>query len=98
MEEAAQETPGVHRSLVSRCERALEPGGALRVASDVEEYFEVIQGLIAGELRFREQPVPEAKDPEHALDYLTNFERKYRIEGRPIHRADYVLEPARRAC
>jgi hypothetical protein len=26
----------------------------------------------------------------HNLDYLTNFERKFRIEGRPIFRARYV--------
>ena len=58
-----------------------------RVASDVEEYFALIQSLIAADPRFREQPVPELKDPEHELDYLTNFERKYRLEGRPIFRA-----------
>ncbi len=79
--------------LVSNAERALQPGGALRVASDVEEYFEVIRHLIQASCHFREQPVPEAKNPEHSLDYLTNFERKYRMEGRPIHRADYVFEP-----
>jgi len=78
--------------LVSNAERALQPGGALRVASDVEEYFEVIRCLIQANRHFREQPVPEAKDPEHALDYLTSFERKYRLEGRPIYRADFVLE------
>jgi tRNA (guanine-N7-)-methyltransferase len=27
--------------------------------------------------------------PEHDLDYLTNFERKYRKEGRPVYRASY---------
>jgi tRNA (guanine-N7-)-methyltransferase len=27
--------------------------------------------------------------PEHDLDYLTNFERKFRKEGRPIYRACY---------
>jgi len=80
--------------LVLEVERALQPGGALRVASDVEEYFEVIRQLIEANHHFRQQQVPEAKDPEHELDYLTNFERKYRLEGRPIHRADYVLEPA----
>jgi len=77
--------------LVSDVGRTLQPGGALRVASDVEEYFDLIRALIEANPHFRPQPVPEAKDPEHAPDYLTNFERKYRLDGRPIHRADYVL-------
>ncbi|MFO0890137.1 MAG: hypothetical protein U0790_13485 [Isosphaeraceae bacterium] len=29
------------------------------------------------------------KEPEHDLDYLTNFGTQFRIEGRPIYRAWY---------
>ena len=76
-------------ALVAQVERVLQPGGELHVASDVEEYFTLIRELIAASPRFRERPVPEPKDPEHELDYLTNFERKYRLEGRPIYRAIY---------
>jgi tRNA (guanine-N7-)-methyltransferase len=75
--------------LVIDIERTLIPGGDLWVATDVEEYFGVIKSLLAEHPRFALQPEPEVKDPEHELDYLTNFERKYRIEGRPIHRAHY---------
>jgi tRNA (guanine-N7-)-methyltransferase len=75
--------------LVTQIDRVLEPGGDLRVASDVEDYFVLIQSLIAANSRFREQPVPAATGAELALNYLTNFERKYRIEGRPIFRAHY---------
>ncbi len=32
---------------------------------------------------------PGLKEPQHDLDYLTNFERKFRKEGRPIYRAVY---------
>ncbi len=81
-------------ALVAGVERILLPGGELHVASDVEEYFTLIQGLIAASPQFRERPAAEAKAPEHELDYLTNFERKYRIEGRPIHRASYDYRPA----
>ena len=28
------------------------------------------------------------------MDYLTNFERKFRIEGRPIYRAAYARREA----
>ena len=76
--------------LVAQIDRVLEPGGELRVASDVEEYFVLIQSLIAANPRFRQRPVPECAGPEHALDYLTNFERKYRLEGRSIFRAHYT--------
>jgi tRNA (guanine-N7-)-methyltransferase len=76
--------------LVAQIDRALEPGGELRVASDVEEYFVFIQTLIAANPRFREVPVPEQIGPESQLDSMTNFERKYRLEGRPIYRAHYT--------
>jgi tRNA (guanine-N7-)-methyltransferase len=76
-------------SLVLDIERTLEPGGDLWLATDVEEYYGVIRELIASYPRFEEQPVPALRDPEHELDYLTNFERKYRLEGRPIFRAHY---------
>ncbi len=78
--------------LLSEIECALEPGGMLKIASDVDEYFGAIQGLIAANRCFRCQPIPEPAEPEHPLDYLTHFERKYRLEGRPVFRAEYVLE------
>ena len=81
-------------TLVAEVERALEPGGELRVASDVEEYFNVIQALIAAHPRFQEHPFPQPNNPDHSVDYLTNFERKYRLEGRPIYRANYTAVPS----
>lgn len=71
--------------------KALVSGGHLHVATDVEEYFGVIRELMGSRPEFEELPRPEPTAPEHDLDYLTNFERKYRIEGRPIHRALYRL-------
>jgi tRNA (guanine-N7-)-methyltransferase len=78
-------------ALLADAERALVSGGELRVATDVEEYFGVIRGLVAGRPRFEPTPLDDPKDPAHDLDYLTNFERKYRLEGRPIFRANYVF-------
>jgi tRNA (guanine-N7-)-methyltransferase len=78
-------------SLVLDVERVLAPGGHLWVATDVEEYHGVIQQLVATHARFEPRPLQEPKTPEHDLDYLTNFERKYRLEGRPIHRAHFVI-------
>jgi tRNA (guanine-N7-)-methyltransferase len=79
--------------MVVDVERSLVPGGDLRVATDVEEYFGVIVALMATHPRFVRLPEPVPGDPLHDEDYLTNFERKYRIEGRPIHRAAYQLDP-----
>lgn len=82
-----------NEGLVAEVERTLQPGGALHVASDVEEYFLLIRELIAASPRFLERPAPEPGTPEDELDYLTNFERKYRLEGRPIYRAAYDYRP-----
>ncbi len=78
-------------SFVVDASKALVPRGDLYIATDVEDYFRVMWELMAGHPEFDEMPRPEPNTPEHDLDYLTNFERKYRLEGRPIHRAHYRL-------
>jgi tRNA (guanine-N7-)-methyltransferase len=78
--------------LLAQIERALEPGGELKVASDVEEYFAQIQSLIVANRRFKERPVLEPSPPDTPVEHLTNFERKYRIEGRTIFRVGYFME------
>lgn len=72
---------------------ALIDGHDFHIATDVEEYFGVMMEIMAAHSEFEELPRPEPKAPEHDLDYLTNFERKYRIEGRAIYRAQYRLRP-----
>jgi tRNA (guanine-N7-)-methyltransferase len=76
---------------VEDVKRALEPDGDFWIATDVEEYFGVMQTLMVAQPAFVSLPPPEPISPEHDLDYLTNFERKYRIQGRPIFRAHYRL-------
>lgn len=73
----------------AECERVLRPGGQLHVATDVEEYFAVITSLLAARTLLRPMPPPESKEPEHDLDYLTNFERKSRKRGGPVFRGRY---------
>jgi tRNA (guanine-N7-)-methyltransferase len=77
----------------AECVRVLRPGGRLHVATDVEEYFHVIRELLARQTALRLLPPPDEKTPQHDLDYLTNFERKFRKEGRPIWRAAYEKPP-----
>jgi tRNA (guanine-N7-)-methyltransferase len=72
--------------------RALRPGGEFFAATDVEEYFGVMREIMEAHPEFVPQPLEAPREPQHELDYLTNFERKYRIEGRPIYRAHYRLD------
>lgn len=65
---------------------AIEPGGRLHSWTDVEDYFEVIAGLMQHHPRFETLPPPAEKTPEHDLDYQTSFERKKRREGETIYR------------
>jgi tRNA (guanine-N7-)-methyltransferase len=73
----------------AECARVLRPGGMLYVVTDVEEYYGVMTDLVAQNPAFRPASVVPPGKPEHDLDYLTNFERKFRKEGRPILRATY---------
>jgi tRNA (guanine-N7-)-methyltransferase len=59
------------------------------LVSDVAEYFEVIRTLLDAQAGLRLLELPLPTEPAHDLDYLTNFERKYRKEARPIYRAIY---------
>ncbi len=79
-------------SLVAQIVRTLQPEGELHVATDVEEYFTIIRDLITACRHFHEQPILVPEGPDHDRDDLTNFERKYRLEGRPIYRAAFRLE------
>lgn len=82
-------------AFVEDVRRTLITGGELHLATDVEEYFGVMQETMGGHPDFVPIALPELGEPQHNLDYLTNFERKYRLEGRPIYRASYRLgEPS----
>lgn len=79
-----------NEAFVGEAVRILQPEGMLKVATDVEEYFHVMQKLLAAEQRLHAVDPPAPNTPAHDLDYLTHFERKYRIEGRAIYRAQYI--------
>jgi tRNA (guanine-N7-)-methyltransferase len=80
-------------SLVHQIARALTPGGQLRIASDVEEYFLQMQALIAARAVFQ-----TIHDVELEENRLTNFERKYRLAGKPIWRCNYRLLACEKPC
>jgi tRNA (guanine-N7-)-methyltransferase len=69
-------------------ERLIPVGGLLSVATDVEEYFGVMQRVLdASPILRRLADIDPQMDAR--VDYLTHFERKYRLEGRSIWRARY---------
>jgi tRNA (guanine-N7-)-methyltransferase len=71
---------------VELCCRALRVGGILHFATDVEDYFHMASGHLAEVPALRPVPPRPATTVEHDMDYLTNFERKARKQGKPIFR------------
>ncbi len=71
---------------VGQAVRVLRPGGRLCAATDVEGYYKLMLELLDPRTELRPLPPPEPGTPAHDLDYLTNFERKFRKQGKPIHR------------
>lgn len=84
---------------ISEVARLLIPEGVLWLATDVEEYFGVMEQVLAQFTCFERRNQDPSGGESNRLDvgdsipYLTHFERKYRLEGRSIHRASYVRIP-----
>ncbi len=66
--------------------RVVKPEGLVHSWTDVEDYFEVISGLMNHDARFANLPQPTEREPTHDMDYQTSFERKKRKLGLPIYR------------
>lgn len=71
-------------------ERTLKSGGRFHFWTDVREYFESALEIIAGETTLGEPLDVPAREPEHDLDYRTHFERRVRLAGEPVYRAEFV--------
>ncbi|HVX10971.1 MAG TPA: tRNA (guanosine(46)-N7)-methyltransferase TrmB [Pirellulales bacterium] len=71
-------------------ERTLAPGGRLHFWTDVEEYFRTTLELIREATRLQGPfDVPE-RSAEHDLDYHTHFERRTRLSGEAVFRAQFL--------
>lgn len=69
--------------------RILMDDGRFLIVTDVADYFALVQEVMREFDVFTTDRPPETHEPEHDMDYLTNFERKFRREGRPIYRIGY---------
>jgi tRNA (guanine-N7-)-methyltransferase len=70
----------------SQCERVLRVGGHLLVATDVPDYAAMVREVVATVPQLRESEAPAEHAPAHDMDYLTNFERRFRKQGKEIYR------------
>jgi tRNA (guanine-N7-)-methyltransferase len=76
-------------SFVRDIERTLEPGGRLHFWTDVEEYFHTTLEMLAAQTHLEgPRQLPEAPS-EHDMDYRTHFERRMRLDGEPVYRAEF---------
>jgi tRNA (guanine-N7-)-methyltransferase len=73
--------------------RTLVPGGSLHFWTDVKCYFDDTLTLVA-ERTPLVGPLPVAERPaEHDLDFRTHFERRMRLCGEPVFRAEFKKPP-----
>ena len=76
-------------SFVREVERVLEPGGRLHFWTDVAEYFQTALEVIAACTSLGGPHPVKEKLADHDLDYRTHFERRMRLHGEPVHRAEF---------
>ena len=69
--------------------RAIATGGRLHVASDVEEYYGVMTGIVGAMPAFRLLHDEVNRPAATAAGFRTNFERKAQLNGTPVWRAVY---------
>ncbi len=79
----------LNASFVQDVERILTPGGALHFWTDVQEYFTTGLAVIAASTSLAGPFEPPARPAEHDLDYRTHFERRTRLHGQPVYRAEF---------
>ena len=68
----------------------LAPGGVLHFATDVPDYADMVAEVLAAVPELVPLPPPTEQPPEHDMDYLTNFERRFRKLGKPIRRSRHL--------
>jgi tRNA (guanine-N7-)-methyltransferase len=74
----------IQEPLVAELDRALEPGGRLQIVTDHSAYFQQIQEVVrSSALEPADYVTPGTAEQGEFVG--TNFERKYRREGRPFH-------------
>lgn len=69
--------------------RVLSPRGRFHFWTDVQEYFETTNAMIVASTRFA-GPFAVMEEPYwHGMDFRTHFERRVRLNGLPVYRAEF---------
>ena len=79
----------MNESFAQQVQRTLQPGGTLHFWTDVEEYYQSTLELVPAATRLCGPYPVEEKPADHDLDYRTHFERRMRLHGQPIYRAEF---------
>jgi tRNA (guanine-N7-)-methyltransferase len=69
--------------------RTLAPGGSLHFWTDVRDRFDATLELIAAQTTLVGPLEVAERMAAHDLDYRTHFERRMRLAGRPVFRAEF---------
>jgi tRNA (guanine-N7-)-methyltransferase len=80
----------MNERFVRDVERTLLPGGVLHFWTDVAEYYTATLELIPRVTSLGPPREVAERAAEHDLDYRTHFERRMRLHGQPIYRAEFV--------
>jgi len=85
----------VNEGSLRSLERVLKAGGRLHFWTDVEEYFRTTLELIAATAQLAGPFDVQEHFPQGDLDYRTHFERRMRLGGQAVYRAEFQkpLEP-----
>ena len=70
-------------------ERRLRSGGSLHFWTDVEEYFRTTLTLLAQTTTLQGPFEVPQREAEHDFDYQTHFERRTRLHGDAVFRAEF---------
>jgi tRNA (guanine-N7-)-methyltransferase len=79
----------INEGFLRNVERVLEAGGRLHFWTDVEEYFLATLELAAARTQLAGPFEVQERLAESDLDYRTHFERRTRLGGQAVYRAEF---------
>ena len=82
----------MNERFVQAVARTLAPGGTLHYWTDVREYFDATLDSHCRPTRRWPARSKSQSTAEHDLDYRTHFERRMRLSGKPVYRAEFHKE------
>ncbi len=80
----------MNREFLTQVVRILEAGGRFVFWTDVREYFELGLEEVAQFPQLGPPEFPAEESPQHDRDYRTHFERRTRLAGKPVYRAEFL--------